>query len=69
MFLVLLVISLRNTRYVGVGWDMPGHSCCGVTDGKLTVKLVFVVPRIEGFSVSSNGIKQLLSKKDIKKYE
>lgn len=67
MFSWLLVISLKNTRYVGVGWDMLGHSCCVVTDGKLNVKLVFVVSRIVGFSVSSNGVRHFLSRKDINK--
>lgn len=66
-FLQLFVICLENTRYVGVGWDMPGHSCCGVTGGKLNVKLVLVVARIVGFSVSGKRIRHLLSRKDIKR--
>lgn len=45
---------------------MPGHSCCGVTDGKLNVKLVFVASRIVGFSVYVYGIRHLLSRKENK---
>lgn len=46
---------------------MPGHSCCGVTGGKLNVKLVLVLARIVGFSVSGKRIRHLLSRKDIKR--
>lgn len=63
----MFVICLENTRYVGVGWDMPGQNCCGVTDGKLNVKLVLVVARIVGFSVSGKSIRHLLSRKNIKR--
>lgn len=63
----MFVICLENTRYVGVGWDMPGQSCCGATDGKLNVKLVLVVARIVGFSVSGKRIRHLLSRKGIKR--
>lgn len=63
----MFVICLENTRYVGVGWDMPGQNCCGVTDGKLNVKLVLVVARIVGFSVSGKRIRHLLSRKNIKR--